>query len=171
MLAQVGSPLSWEHLLELAGGGIIGRPHIAQALVDARHVDSIREAFHRYLGRGAPAYVERFRFSPSEAIHMIRGAGGVPVLAHPSRLIEHLPRLVRLGLAGLEVFYPTHPPAEQRFLAGLAAKHDLIITGGSDFHGPGITEADDLGIIDIPWSVVEQLAACAGCGATTGHAA
>jgi hypothetical protein len=88
---------------------------------------------------------------------MIREAGGVPVLAHPSRIIEHIPHLVRLGIAGLEAYYPAYPPQEQHFLAGLARKHDLIVTGGSDFHGPGITQAGDLGIVDVPWSVAEQL--------------
>ena len=168
-LAQAGYPLSWEHLIELAGGGVIGRPHIAQALVDAHHVDSVEDAFRRYLARGAPAYVERFRFSPPEAIQMIRDAGGVPVLAHPRRVIEHIPGLVRLGLAGLEAYYPSYPPAEQQFLVGLARKHNLIVTGGSDFHGPGITEADDLGIVDVPWSTAEQLMACASCEAAPGH--
>lgn len=165
-LAQAGHPLSWEHLIELAGGGVIGRPHIAQALVDAHYVDSVDDAFRRYLARGAPAYVERFRFSPPEAIQMIREAGGVPVLAHPSRIIEHIPSLVRLGIAGLEAYYPSYPPAEQHFLAGLARKHNLIVTGGSDFHGQGITEADDLGIVDVPWSAAEQLMARASREAT-----
>ena len=165
-LAQAGYPLSWEHLIELSGDGVIGRPHIAQALVDAHYVDSLADAFRHYLARGAPAYVERFRFSPPQAIQMIRDAGGVPVLAHPSRVTEHIPSLVRMGLAGLEAYYPSYPPAEQHFLAGLARKHHLIVTGGSDFHGPGITEADDLGIVDVPWSAVEQLMACANCKAT-----
>jgi predicted metal-dependent phosphoesterase TrpH len=157
-LAQAGYPLSWEHLIELSGGGVIGRPHIAQALVDAHHVDSIEDAFRQHLGRDAPAYVERFRLSPPEAIQMIQEAGGLAVLAHPSRVIEHIPGLVREGLAGLEAYYPTYPPAEQRFLVSLAHKHGLIATGGSDFHGKGITNADDLGIVDVPWSVVDQLA-------------
>jgi predicted metal-dependent phosphoesterase TrpH len=160
-LSQAGYPLSWEHLTELAAGGVIGRPHIAQALVDAHHVDSISDAFHRYLGRGGPAYVERFKFSPPEAIQMIHDAGGVPVLAHPSRIIEHIPSLIRLGIAGLEAYYPSYLPEEQRFLANLAQKHDLIATGGSDFHGQGITEADDLGVVDVPWSAAEELIAYA----------
>jgi predicted metal-dependent phosphoesterase TrpH len=164
-LAQAGYPLSWDHLIELSGGGVIGRPHIAQALVDAHHVDSVEDAFRRYLARGAPAYVERFRFSPSEAIRMIRDAGGVPVLAHPSRIIEHIPNMVCLGIAGLEAYYPSYPPEEQRFLASLAQKHNLIVTGGSDFHGPGITGAEGVGIVDVPWSAAEQLLACASCTA------
>lgn len=158
-LDQAGRPLSWDHLIELAGGGVVGRPHIAQALVDAHHVDSIDDAFRRYLGRDALAYVERFRFSPPEAIQMIRDAGGVPVLAHPSRIIEHIPGLVRLGIVGLEAYYPSYPPAEQQFLAGLAHKHNLIATGGSDFHGPGITGASSLGIVNVPQSAAAQLMA------------
>jgi predicted metal-dependent phosphoesterase TrpH len=166
LLSRAGYELSWESLLKLAQGGVIGRPHIAQALVDAHYVDSIENAFRQYLGRDAPAYVERFRFSPPEAIQMIREAGGVPVLAHPSRVIEHLPNLVRLGIVGLEAYYPSYPPEEQRFLASLAQKHGLIATGGSDFHGNCITHADDLGIVDIPHAVPDQLAACAGYAAS-----
>jgi predicted metal-dependent phosphoesterase TrpH len=158
-LAQTGCPVSWEHLVTLAGGGVIGRPHIAQALVDAHYVDSVESAFRLYIGRGAPAYIERLKLSPQDAIWMILEAGGVPVLAHPSQIVEHIPALVRAGLVGLEVYYPGYIEAEQRFLANLARKHKLIATGGSDFHGPGITAAADLGIVDVPWSAVEQLQA------------
>jgi predicted metal-dependent phosphoesterase TrpH len=156
-LAQVGCPISWDHLIALAGGGVIGRPHIAQAMVDAQYVDSVESAFRLYIGRGGPGYIERVKLTPPQAIEMILRAGGVPVLAHPSQVIEHIPSLVRDGLLGLEVYYPGYPQAEQRFLANLARKHNLIATGGSDFHGPGITDADDLGIVDVPWSAVERL--------------
>ena len=160
-LAESGCKLAWEHLVELSGGGVIGRPHIAQALVDAHHVDSIESAFRLYLGRGAPAYIERSKLSPRDAIQLILSAKGVPVLAHPSRVIEHIPSLVRNGLAGLEVYYPSHPLPEQHFLSRLASKHNLIATGGSDFHGAGITDAKELGIVDVPWTAVEQLQAYA----------
>ncbi len=158
-LAQAGCPLSWDHVTSLSKGGVIGRPHIAQALVDARYVGSVASAFHLYIGRGAPAYVERLKLNPENVIQMILTAGGVPVLAHPSRVIEHVPGLTRAGLLGIEVYYPSYPEPERRFLANLARRHNLIATGGSDFHGPGITEAADIGIVDVPYSAVEQLAA------------
>jgi len=158
-LAETGCPLSWEYVTSLSNGGVIGRPHIAQALVDARYVDSVESAFRLYIGRGAPAYVERLKLIPEDIIEVILDAGGVPVLAHPSRVIEHIPALSRAGLLGLEAYYPSYPEPEQRFLANLARRYNLIATGGSDFHGPGITEADDIGIADVPNAAVEQLAA------------
>ena len=158
-LAQAGCPLSWEQVTHLSNGGVIGRPHIAQALVDAQYVDSVESAFRLYIGRGAPAYVERLKLNPKDVIQTILNAGGVPVLAHPSRITEYVPALARAGLLGLEAYYPSYPEPERRYLANLARKHKLIATGGSDFHGPGITGADDIGIIDVPYSAVEQLAA------------
>lgn len=156
-LDQAGCPVSWERVSALAGEGSVGRPHIALALVEAEHVDSVESAFHRFLGRGALAYIPRLKLSPPDAIRLILASGGVPVLAHPRHLIEHIPRLVRVGLAGLEVYYNGYIEAERHFLAKLAIKHHLIATGGSDFHGPGITSATDIGHPEVPISVVEQL--------------
>jgi predicted metal-dependent phosphoesterase TrpH len=158
-LAQAGCPLSWEHVTSQSKGEVIGRPHIAQALVDARYVDSVESAFRLYIGRGAPAYVDRLKLNPEDVIQVILTAGGVPVLAHPSRVIEHVPGLTRAGLLGIEVYYPSYPEPEQRFLANLARKHNLIATGGSDFHGPGVTQAADIGIVEVPYTAVERLAA------------
>jgi predicted metal-dependent phosphoesterase TrpH len=157
-LAETGLPLQWEKLLDVADSGTIGRPHVAQAMVDAEYVDSVESAFALYIGRGAPAYVERDKLAPEEAIRLIRDAGGAPVLAHPRHLIEHLPALVKSGLAGLEVWYNGYEEPEKRFLAGLAAKHGIIATGGSDYHGSGITSATDMGQVDVPDLVLEQLA-------------
>lgn len=161
LLAQNGCPVSWQRVSALAGGGSIGRPHIAQAMVEARHVDSVEMAFQRYLGRGAAAYVPRAKLLPAEAIQLVRDAGGVPVLAHPSRIIEHIPRLVAAGLMGIEAYYNDYPEAEIEFLVGLALKHDLIVTGGTDFHGAGITSAAAPGAVHVPMSTVEELQRCA----------
>lgn len=159
LLAKSGVPVSWERVSDLAGTGSIGRPHIAQALVEANHVDSVETAFRRYLGRGAPAYVPRDKLTPQEAIQLIRAAGGIPVLAHPSRVIEHLPALVEAGLAGLEAYYNGYIEPEVTFLVKLADKHGLIATGGTDFHGAGITSVEAPGITFVPLSVVEALQA------------
>jgi predicted metal-dependent phosphoesterase TrpH len=164
LLDRAGCPLQWEQVLAFSGKGSMGRPHIAQAMVKAAYVDSVESAFRLYLGRGAPAYVARLKLSPEEAIHLILESGGVPVLAHPSRCVEYIPRLVRAGLMGLEVYYNGYLEVEQRFLAGLAAKHSLLATGGSDFHGPGITNGQ-LGQPDVPWTAVEALLARAACQA------
>jgi predicted metal-dependent phosphoesterase TrpH len=159
-LAQAGCPLSWDHLIDLSQGDVIGRPHIAQALVDAGHVDSVHSAFRHYLAKGRPAYVERYKLTPHEAIETILAAGGIPVLAHPRHVLSHIPSLVRAGLAGLEAFYPTYPDPEQVFLVNLARKHHLIVTGGSDFHGPGITEASEPAVVYVPAYAVTELSAC-----------
>lgn len=164
ILSRAGCRLEWEEILAFAGKGSVGRPHIAQAMVKANYVDSVESAFRLYLGRGAPAYVPRPKLSPEEAIQLIVEAGGVPVFAHPSRCVEHIPRLVKAGLMGLEVYYTGYLEAEQRFLAGLAEKHGLLVTGGSDFHGPGITNGQ-LGQPDVPWTAVEALLAQAACQA------
>lgn len=156
-LEKAGCPLEWEHLVELSQGDVIGRPHIAQALVDAGHVDTVHSAFRQYLAKGKPAYVERYKLTPKQALKIILAAGGVPVLAHPTRVLEHIPGLVRAGLAGLEAYYPAHAEPEQIFLAKLARKHNLIVTGGSDFHGPGITEAQKPGVVYVPRSSVAAL--------------
>ena len=165
LLAQAGCPVSLEQVSALAGEGAVGRPHIAQAMVEANYVSSVESAFRFHLGRGAPAYVPRPKLSPQRAIQLVLEAGGVPVLAHPGHVIEHIPSLARAGLVGLEVFYVGYPKAEQDFLIGLAQKHNLIVTGGSDFHGAGIAGADQPGQVEVPWSTVEQLRANARHGA------
>jgi hypothetical protein len=161
LLAENGCPVSWQRVTGLAGDGSIGRPHIAQAMVEANHVESIEMAFRRYLGRGMPAYVPRFKLLPRQAIALIREAGGVPVLAHPSRVVEHIPSLVEEGLLGLEVYYNDYLQPEIDFLLGLAEKHDLVVTGGTDYHGPQITTAPEPGATYVPPSVIEALRLCA----------
>jgi predicted metal-dependent phosphoesterase TrpH len=156
-LSEAGCPIQWDHLIDLSQGEVIGRPHIAQALVNAGHVDTVHGAFRQFLAKGRPAYIERFKLTPKQAIQAILAAGGVPVLAHPRRVLAHIPALVRAGLAGLEAYYPSHPEPEQRFLVKLARKHALIVTGGSDFHGPGITEASEPGVVFVPHSTVAAL--------------
>ncbi|UCG13315.1 MAG: PHP domain-containing protein [Deltaproteobacteria bacterium] len=123
--------------------GQLGRPHIAQALVRKGYVSSIDQAFRRYLKKGGPGYVEKFRFSPQQAITMIRKAGGLAVLAHPSSLeIEeptHLAQLVEdlqtNGLEGMEVYYPGHTDEMMVLYQKVAHRFGLLCTGGSDFHG------------------------------------
>ena len=161
LLAKVGCPLSLEQVSSVAGEGSVGRPHVAQALVNAKYVDSVESAFRRYIGWGAPAYVARAKLSPKDAIRLIAKAGGAPVLAHPLRVIEYIPTLVQAGLVGLEVYYLGYFQPEIGFLAGLAQKHKLMTTGGSDFHGPGITNATEPGQVHVPWSSVEELQAFA----------
>jgi len=167
-LAGLGLPLDWERLLAVTGGGdAIGRPHVAMALLEAGHIETWEEAFEYWIGRDCPAYVERYKLSPENAISLVRRSGGLPVLAHPyiySRQGERrhglnlkswLPRLTEAGLAGIEVYYPNYPRETSRHLLSLAVKHRLVITGGSDFHGGNA--GSELGSVYVPWAAWEGL--------------
>lgn len=157
-LESLDLSLRWDAIAEAAEEGVVGRPHIAQALVDAGHVASIDEAFGRYLSPGQPAYVPRFKTTPREAIQMIRDAGGVPVLAHPWCIVFMLEELVADGLLGLETHYRSYDACQMSRLNRLAQEHGLIRTGGTDFHGfEG--EAHSLGDVDVPPECVADLEA------------
>jgi predicted metal-dependent phosphoesterase TrpH len=161
-LAGLGVPVPWELVAEIAGDtSAFGRPHIAQALLDAGFVGSFDEAFDRYIGFKGPAYVARYKLSPEEALRIVADAGGVPVLAHPWRHEDLVPRLVAKGLAGVEAYYPKYTTEESQALAQLAERHGLIATGGSDFHGYGDGAAQHLGQVPLPEGSVERLRAIA----------
>jgi predicted metal-dependent phosphoesterase TrpH len=141
-LAEQGLRIDIDEVREVAGPGVVGRPHIAEVLYRNGLVTSHSEAFDRYLARGRPAYVERTRLFALRAMDLIRGEGGLPVLAHPGlmkRSEEELEALVRSlvdnGLRGVEVYYPSHSRHITRWLTALAGKLDLLVTGGTDFHG------------------------------------
>jgi len=158
-LKDLGMPLNRERVAEIAGGGSIGRPHIARAMMEKGYVSSTTEAFVNYIGRNGPAYVPRYKITPLEATQMILEAGGLPVLAHPLEVLPLLPELAAAGLVGLEAYYGQYSPEQRDDLARWAEKYGLIATGGSDFHGPGILETPDLGEVWIPEEVVARLRA------------
>ncbi|HBQ85236.1 MAG TPA: phosphatase [Syntrophomonas sp.] len=122
---------------QVAGSGTVGRPHIAQVMIENGYAATIKEAFEKYLGRGKPAYVPRYRLLPREAINLIKLAGGVPILAHPGLIRNRLviDKIMQMGIKGLEVFYPEHTGSQISQLLNLAVQKQMIITGGSDFHG------------------------------------
>jgi len=157
-LRDLGIDLSWERVLELAGDGVIGRPHIAAALAESHHVGSVREAFDLYLGRDRPAFVSRAKLTPEEAIRLVRDAGGVPVLAHPWGLEQEIPGLVRAGLVGLEAYYGGYQEDVVANLRALASRHGLLVTGGSDFHGLAVIPDRPLGSTFVPVTCVQSLA-------------
>lgn len=141
-LNKLGIRVDTSELLQYSEYGQTGRPHIAKLLVDKGVTRTIDLAFKHYLGRGAAAYAERFRFSARDAIAMIRGAGGIAVLAHPASLdstLRSIPGLLRelcsVGLDGVEVYYPAHSRKTVKALLKMADEFGLLITGGSDFHG------------------------------------
>ncbi len=150
--------LEAESVFALAKYGTVGRLHVARAMVKAGLVHSIAEAFRKYIGDKGPAYVCNFRFSPSDAIKLIKEAGGIPVLAHPYTIMkdELIPEFVDCGLMGLEAYYPEHTQGMTNFYLGLAKKYNLLVTGGSDCHGKAKPEAK-IGSVKIPYELVEKL--------------
>jgi predicted metal-dependent phosphoesterase TrpH len=166
-LSALGMPLAWEDVASLAKEDVVGRPHFAQAMITKGYVKKKDEAFDHYLGKGKPAYVERDRFTVEESIELIRGAGGVPILAHPytlnmgrRRLREFLAELNTKGLQGIEAYYSEHSHEQHRFCINMARDLGWVVTGGSDFHGamnPHIRLGLGFGSLDIPDELVELL--------------
>lgn len=128
--------------LTASGSGLIGRPHIARMLIKQKIVRTMEQAFREYLREGGRVYTAAARFPASETISRIKQAGGLAVLAHPTtldksrnRLTAHIKSLHEHGLDGIEAIYPGHSKKTCKWLNHLAAELDLIVTGGSDFHG------------------------------------
>jgi predicted metal-dependent phosphoesterase TrpH len=167
-LDALGVPVSFDRVREIAGGASIVRPHVAQAMVEAGHVATEQEAFDRYLADGKPAHVPKHALDPVDAVALIRGAGGVCVLAHPGMwgdqtevpgsLIE---RMASAGMAGLEVDHTDHTPEQRARYRDLADGLGLVPTGGSDCHGTRY-EPVRLGTCLCEVSAFDRLRALAG---------
>lgn len=136
-LNHLGYQVSMDQVYEKAGPEVIGRPHIALALMDNGVVKSITDGFDKLLGYGKPGYVPRFKILPVTAVDIILKAGGIPVLAHPGLGFpkDMLPHLLQSGLKGIEVFHPDNSQEEKSYYLKKAKEFELIVTGGSDFHG------------------------------------
>jgi predicted metal-dependent phosphoesterase TrpH len=160
-LGRLGVEIPYETVIS-SDGKVLGRPHIAQAMLDHGYVKTIDEAFYRYLGMGKPAYVKKFPLSPEEAINMIRKLGGVPVLAHPvfARADDMLPELIEMGLRGIEVYHSNHDAKTTEHYEEIAKKYGLLVTGGSDAHGLEVP----IGSVRIPYYLVEELKKAANAG-------
>jgi predicted metal-dependent phosphoesterase TrpH len=167
-LNELGISITLDEVRKEAGEGQLGRPHIAQLMVKKRVVASIDAAFDQFLGTGKPAYVDKQRVECFKAIEIILAAGGVPVLAHPglldfkeeNQLEELIGRLKKAGIQGVEVYYSGHTPDQTRLFAELAKRHDLLMTGGSDFHGaiqPKIKMGSGQGDLIVPFELFEKL--------------
>ncbi|MGB9779364.1 PHP domain-containing protein [Caldanaerobacter sp.] len=158
-LNDLGIEITIEDVLEFTSEGFVGRPHIARAMVKKNYVKDVKEAFEKYIGVDGPAYVERYRITPVEAIDLILANGGVPVLAHPGLLINDsvIEELVRAGLVGIEVFHSKHTEEDEKKYLKKAKDYNLIITGGSDFHGIEVDGKDLLGTIMLDYKYVEIL--------------
>lgn len=167
-LRECGIAISVEEVDRMAEGGVPGRPHVAGVMVRKGVVKRLQEAFDRYLAKGAPAYVQKQKVQPSEAVRVISAAGGLPVLAHPHSLDENnrdrlagiLEELIRHGLRGIEAYCPRHTPERTRTYIELARELGLLVTGGSDFHGTNKPEIA-LGVFPgtgrLPYSIVDDL--------------
>jgi 3',5'-nucleoside bisphosphate phosphatase len=154
--------VSREDLQAISKGDSIGRMHLAMAIVEKGAARDTDEAFEKYLRRGASCYVPREKLLPDEAIKCIIEAGGVPVVAHPG-FIENiavlLPELVKAGLQGIEAYYPSHTPLQTDYYVRTAAEYGLIVTAGSDFHGPGLKRLDVPGCFGVPDRIIEDFIA------------
>lgn len=136
-LVNLGFDLNMNDVKKIAKEDYIGRPHIARALIEKNYVKDINEAFDKYLKKGAPAYVERFQLSIKESINLIKNANGISVLAHPG-LIENestIDYVLSLGVDGIECYHSKHSDMDTYQMVTLAHRKNLIITGGSDYHG------------------------------------
>ncbi len=163
-LHALGVPVSLQAVeREVRMGPYIGRPHIAQALIEGGWVRTFQEAFHRYIGRNAPAYFPKSPVQPRRAMAVLRGAGAVTVLAHPGayRATGAWKVFLKEGLCGLEIWHPKHSPVEVEHWSRVADRHGLAMTGGSDFHGKGISEAE-IGVPRIDARRIDDLAARKG---------
>ncbi len=168
-LAALNMPLDWQEILRDAGGGAVGRPHIAKAMLARGYVRDSNEAFDRFLGHGMPAYVEQPKLTPVEAVTLLHRAGAAAGLAHPYNvegadqvdLDTLVPELAAAGLDAIETYYTGYSAAQREAILALAARFDLIPTGGSDFHGGGILPQAELGAIHVPPASLARLEAAA----------
>jgi len=167
-LQALGFDLAYQEVERLAGNEVVGRPHFARLLVERGYANSIQDAFNRFLGKGAAAYVEKARLLPAAAIALIHEAGGVAVLAHPYQLkLEHVEEVERLiielaalGLDGLEAIYSRHSEDERLVYAQMARRHGLLVTGGSDYHGtykPDIRIVRGKGDLAVPYELLDEI--------------
>lgn len=159
-LNALGIPVDYARVRALAEGAV-GRPHVARALVEVGAVRTTDEAFQKYIGRTGPAYVERMKVTPEDAVRVIVRAGGIAVLAHPGWGVrdEWIPPLVEAGLEGVEAYYPDHTPAMTAHFMELAERYHLLVTGGTDFHGGDLATRVAIGSQYVPPEVVERLKA------------
>ena len=159
-LNALGKPVEWERVLNFAGDGSVGRPHIALAMVEAGYFKEPKEAFDEYLGNDGLAYYDRPKLNPIESVEMIQRVGGVPVLAHPTFMNDMevgIANLKKVGLKGMEVYYAQYDDDTVRHLARLAKEYDLIPCGGSDYHGLGNTGEPLPGTLGPPENTIKLL--------------
>jgi len=163
-LRDLGVNIDWPRVQEIAGKGSVGRPHLAQAMLEKGYIGSLKEAFSSYIGRGGPAYVERRKLIPAAAVELILRVKGLPVLAHPLTVSDPEALVVKLkavGLVGIEAYYKDYSADDVGKLLMLAERHNLVATGGSDYHGLDTEIEIMIGGVQVPLSAAEHLIALA----------
>jgi hypothetical protein len=163
-LRAMGIMVEWNRVQAIAGEASVGRPHVAQALVEAGYVSQISEAFDKWIGRNGPAYVERDKMTPAESVQCIVARGGLACMAHPADLPGLdgiLAELKAAGMAAMEVYYKNYPPDTVERLRQAAEKYDLIPLGGSDYHGIHGSDERLPGDIPLPDDSIERMLAYA----------
>ena len=167
LLTEAGMPVTYDELKKEFPDGVITRAHYGRFLLNHHYVDSLKEAFDKYIGEGCPCFVPRKKVTPFEVVHIILEAGGVPILAHP--MLYHLTedelrklvgRMKEEGAVGIEAIYPTYTLEEEQLVRKIAKEFDLCISGGSDFHGahkPGLDLAVGYGKLYVPDEVLHEL--------------
>ena len=163
-LHELGIDIDWERVKEIAGQGSVGRPHITEAMLEKGYISSFNEAFTKYIGHNGPAYVEREKMTPAEAVELILSVRGLPVLAHPFTLEDPEAMIIDLkkaGLAGIEAYYKDYSAAQIDSLVKIAAANGLVATGGTDYHGINDNDEVMMGGVDVPDSAVTGLTALA----------
>jgi predicted metal-dependent phosphoesterase TrpH len=146
-LRRIRVPLDLDSILKQAGTASVGRPHIANALLQTGHTDTYHEAFAKYIGDGKPAFEKKHRITPREAFEVIAGAGGLSFIAHPGNTVREdvLLELIHEGVDGIEVIHPSHSPDRVHYYRSIANEYFLLVSGGSDFHGGGRNDRDAIG--------------------------
>jgi 3',5'-nucleoside bisphosphate phosphatase len=158
-LNRLDLPLRFDTVLERAGHGAIGRPHIAAALVDEGFTTNYTAAFEQYIGDEGPAFEPKYRISPEDAVEIIANAGGLSILAHPGSSINEneLLALIRAGIDGIETIHPGHDENRSRYYRGITSTYFLLESGGSDFHGGKRNDYVNFGAYTVSESLVHAM--------------
>jgi len=157
-LKSLGFPISIDDVLEITKNSAVGRPHVAQALLNKGLISSYYEAFNKYIGNGCPAYEKKVHISPQSAFKIINDAGGLSFIAHPGNMPENLLKeLIDSGVDGIEVIHPSHNPLQVKFYRGIVNEYFLLEAGGSDFHGGKRDDEKNFGKYYSNSSIVEAM--------------
>ncbi|MFN8579811.1 MAG: PHP domain-containing protein [Gemmatimonadaceae bacterium] len=158
-LNAIGVRITFDDVVSLAGDAVLGRPHVARALVENGWARDLRDAFDRYLGQGRPGYLDKFRLSIGDAIALIHECGGLAIFAHPSTTgtRDRVEAFAQLGLDGVEVIHPSHTPEDRARLLALVEQFRMVPSGGSDSHG-AVDGARVIGAMAVPaeWLAVQR---------------